>query len=95
MRMSELLAEDLGMTPGEIIGFCAARYQIDIDDALPVEVEAVRYDLDEHCVRSVPDYWWPETPDPTVCRCPALGGLEHAPGPDCPMVGRPKHLPGT
>jgi hypothetical protein len=89
MTGSQLLAYDLGMTADEIIAFAAIRYGWDVDDATDDEVAAVRLDLDPYCIRSVPQYWWPsEWPDGKVCRCRALGGLEHAPGPECPMPSR-------
>ena len=88
--MSKLLADDLGLPADEIAAFAAIRYGWDIDDATDEEAAAIRLDLDsELCVRSVPQYWWPpEWPDAKICRCRALGGLEHAPGPGCPLPSR-------
>lgn len=95
-RMSDILAYDLGLTAEEIIAFAAIRYGFDVDDASVEEVAAVRLDLDGDCARSVPELFWPpEYPDPTVCRCRAMGGLEHKPGPDCPVPPRQVNRPGS
>lgn len=94
-RMSDILAYDLGLAADEIVAFAAIRYGFDVDDATVEEVAAVRLDLDGDGVRSVPERFWPsEYPDPTVCRCRAMGGLEHKRGPECPVPPRPVHLPG-
>lgn len=54
----EFLADSLGMQIEDVEGFARARY-----GDVPIEGEvavAVRMDLDsEHCVRSVPEVWWP------------------------------------
>lgn len=90
LSLVDFLADSLGMQPNDIASFAAVRYGTDPDLDLPDEVAAaVRADLDVHCCRSVPAVWWPETGlDPFVCRCRAMGGLEHSPRPDCPLPPR-------
>ena len=90
LRSSEILAHDLGMTAEDIVGFGMVRYGMDIDRAPTSIVVAVREDLDLHCVRSVPEYWWPSEPISADgrCRCRAFGGIPHLPDETCPLPTR-------
>lgn len=85
-RLSELLADDLGLTPADIIAHIDHYFgrPHGLTDAELIDI--VRADLDPWAIRSWPDAFFgtSEPPDPNVCRCVALGGLEHAPGPECP-----------
>jgi len=94
-RLSELLADDLGLTPADIIAHIDHFYgrPHGLTDAEIIDI--VRGDLDQHGCRTVPERFWPSEPrDTTVCRCVALGGREHAPGPECPMPPNRPNLPG-
>lgn len=89
-RLSELLAEDLGLAPADVVAhidhFFGRPHGL-TDTEL---VDIVRRDLDPWGIRSWPDSFFgdSEPRDPNVCRCRALGGLEHAPGPECPLPSR-------
>jgi hypothetical protein len=89
--LSQLLADDLGLMQQDVIAHIDHYFgrPHGLTDAEISDI--VRRDLDPYCMRSVPQYWWPsEWPDAKVCRCRALGGLEHAPGPECPVPSRQK-----
>jgi len=94
-RLSELLAEDLGLTPDDVIAHIVHFYgrEHGLTDAELIDI--VRSDLDPWGIRSVPDalFGSSELQDPSVCRCRALGGLEHAPGPECPVPSRERRRP--
>jgi hypothetical protein len=57
-------ADELGLTLAEIITFARVR-NLDVPDTesiteLPFAVVvALREDLDQYCVRTVPAFWWP------------------------------------
>lgn len=86
--LSQILADDLGLMQQDVIAHVIQRYGRD-NDLTPAEIiEVVRGDLDHLCERSVPDYWWGTRERDGLCRCSALGGREHGPGPECPPVLR-------
>lgn len=88
--LSQILADDLGLMQQDVVAHVVHRYGRN-NDLTPDEIiDIVRTDLDPWCIRSWPEGFFgsSEAPDPNVCRCRALGGLEHAPGPECPPVLR-------
>jgi hypothetical protein len=84
--LSQLLADDLGLSQADIIAhidhFFGRPHGLTDTEIISI----VRDDLDPWCIRSWPDgfYGSSEPQDLNVCRCVALGGREHSPGPDCP-----------
>lgn len=97
VTLSELLAVDLGLAPEDIVAHIDYLYgrPHGLTDAEIIDV--VRDDLDPWGIRSWPDgFFGPSEPvHPGRCRCRALGGLEHAKGPECPVPARPANLPGA
>jgi len=89
-RLSELLADDLGLTPADVVAHIDYFYGRPHGLTDVEIIDIVRDDLDPWGIRSWPDSFFgsSELPNPKVCRCRALGGLEHAPGPDCPLPSR-------
>jgi len=89
-RLSELLADDLGLTPADVIAHIDHFYGRPHGLTDVELIDIVRGDLDPWGIRSWPDAFFgsSEPRNPNVCRCRALGGLEHAPGPDCPLPSR-------
>lgn len=89
-RLSELLADDLGLTPADIIAHIDYLFgrPHGLTDAELIDI--VRSDLDPWGIRTAPDSFFgaSEPRDPNRCRCRALGGLEHASGPECPLPSR-------
>lgn len=87
--LSQLLADDLGLLQADIIAHIDHWFGRPHGLTDTEIIDIVREDLDRHGVRTVPQRFWPsEWPDPNVCRCVAMGGLEHSPGPSCPPAGR-------
>ena len=97
MNLSELLADDLGVTPEDIQAHIAHYFGAQHDLTRAEYIDIVRADFDPWGIRSWPDAFFgsSEPKDPNVCRCRALGGLEHAPGAECPMPDLPPNLPGV
>jgi hypothetical protein len=57
----EYLADDLALHPGDVrvvAGWMGARTDADVDTEM---CGALRFVLDEFCVRSVPAFWWPNS----------------------------------
>lgn len=97
MTLSELLADDLGVTPADIDAHIRHYFGPDHDLTDAEYIDIVRADFDPWGIRTWPDGFWgtSDPVDPGRCRCRALGGLEHANGPECPMPARPANLPGS
>jgi hypothetical protein len=89
-RLSELLADDLGLSPADVIAHIDHYFGRPHGLTDHELIDVVRRDLDPWCIRSWPDgFFGSSAPrDSSVCRCVALGGREHAPGPGCPPSGR-------
>lgn len=77
------LAEDLEVDPGDV-RVIADRIGVEGDELHQLDCGHIRAMLDPHGERTVPEMYYAAPRDPRVCRCPALGGLEHSPGPRCP-----------
>jgi hypothetical protein len=88
--LSELLADDLGLSPADVIAHIDHYFGRPHGLTEREIIDIVRGDLDPWCIRSWPDGFFgtSEPRDPGVCRCVALGGREHAPGPGCPPSRR-------
>jgi hypothetical protein len=89
-RLSELLAEDLGVEPADVIAHIDHYFGRPHGLTDTELVDIVRTDLDPWGIRTWPDAFFgtSEPRDPNRCNCRALGGLEHARGPECPMPSR-------
>lgn len=86
MTTVELLAEDLAVDPGDI-RVLAEAMGVEGDDFDNDVAAHLRGILNPHCERTAAcsDIWWPQPRTDDVCRCTALGGLEHGRGPGCPQ----------
>lgn len=89
-RLSKLLADDLGLTPADVIAHIDHYFGRPHGLTDTEIIDVVRGDLDPWGIRTVPDSFFgtSEPHDPNRCRCRALGGLEHVRGPECPLPSR-------
>ena len=58
MASIQSLADQLGVHPGDV-QVIATEHGVHVDEFSDQDAADVRRVLDEHCVRSVPEVWWP------------------------------------
>lgn len=58
MTSIDALAEDLGLHPGDV-AVIAAQHGVAPGEMTDRDAADVRAVLDVHCVRTVPEVWWP------------------------------------